>query len=197
MNTLTIEEKYLSLGGSNSFLGSPQKSKDSCPDQNGIYRNFANGVIIWHPEFGAHEVHGGIFKEWKHNDYERGFLGYPISDEMDWTTDDLRKILPPEDVYLTWGHKGFPIGEWLKTNILNRETQSLGRYSQFQGGCITWWDGFLPSNKEKHEWVWRRDQSFYIPTAASTTEHKYLSTGGANGLLGAPQGDEHTCSDIF
>lgn len=62
-------------------LGSP--STDILPnsDSTGYYQKFLKGYIFWHPQFGAHEVHGGISDKWDNFDRESGALGYPISDE--------------------------------------------------------------------------------------------------------------------
>jgi uncharacterized protein with LGFP repeats len=64
-------------------LGSPYSDILSTSDSKGYYQKFSNGYILWHPQFGAHEVHSGIAKKWENLDRENGILGYPISDEHD------------------------------------------------------------------------------------------------------------------
>ena len=46
------------------------------------YQNFTEGAIYWKRDIGAHEVHGGIYNKWKELGLERGFLGFPVTDEM-------------------------------------------------------------------------------------------------------------------
>jgi uncharacterized protein with LGFP repeats len=50
-------------------------------DNRGHARDFANGSIYWTPQTGAHEVHGDIRVKWAQEGGERGFLGYPETDE--------------------------------------------------------------------------------------------------------------------
>jgi hypothetical protein len=64
-------------------LGSPSSDILSTGDSKGYYQKYYNGYILRHPEFGAHEVHGGISDKWNNLDRENGILGYPISDEHD------------------------------------------------------------------------------------------------------------------
>jgi hypothetical protein len=45
------------------------------------FNHFQGGSIYWTPETDAHEVHGAIHEEWSQLGWERGFLGYPTSDE--------------------------------------------------------------------------------------------------------------------
>jgi len=73
-----IGDKYLALGGERGFLGAPLTDQADAP-HGGRFNRFQNGVIFWHPETGAHEVHGAIVQEWQ----EVGGVefGYPITDE--------------------------------------------------------------------------------------------------------------------
>lgn len=80
-------------------LGNP--SSDILPngDSKGYYQKFYKGYVIWHPQFGAHEVHGGISDKWNDLGRENGALGYPISDEHD--TDGGRQS-DFEKGHITW-----------------------------------------------------------------------------------------------
>ena len=64
-------------------LGSPSSDIQPTIDSKGYYQKFLKGYIFWHPQFGSHEVHGGISDKWGQLDRENGALGYPISDEHD------------------------------------------------------------------------------------------------------------------
>lgn len=77
-------DKYASLGshrGTRGFLGLP--TSDTVPTVDGVgeISRFQWGVIVWTPETGAHEVHGGIRWKWSSLGGGAGSLGYPISDE--------------------------------------------------------------------------------------------------------------------
>jgi len=89
-------------------------------------------MIFWHPNHGPCEIHGGILNEWKDHDYERGILGYPISDEADWTVNDLKSMLPHTDLYSGWMKKDAPFGRWLQDTIINGSLTKIGRWSQFE-----------------------------------------------------------------
>lgn len=68
--------------GSELVTGYPVTDEIPCPDTRGRYNQFAAGwSIYWHPDTGAHPVHGGFRSWWAANGWERGKLGYPLSDE--------------------------------------------------------------------------------------------------------------------
>src|SRR5262249_51355299 len=84
-----IQEKWMSLGGSTGFLGSPVTDEMATADGIGRFRHFQGGSIYWHPETGAHEVHGDIRKKWASLGWESGVvsafgwqIGYPLTDEL-------------------------------------------------------------------------------------------------------------------
>ena len=105
-----------------TMLGNPVGNETTCPDAVGRYRHYERGSIHWHPDTGSFETHGAIRDYWAKLGWENSFLGYPVSDEKDYTTDD----------YII-GVMGDPyIDNYPKTII-------LGRCSFFQGGCIVWW----------------------------------------------------------
>lgn len=52
------------------------------PDGKGRYNHFEHGSIHWHPAHGAFEVHGAIRDKWAALGYETGWLGDPMSDEL-------------------------------------------------------------------------------------------------------------------
>lgn len=120
-----ILDKYLRMGGPESFLGFPVKDQtsayqsrydsgfrrklagrrfysghnDSKYVRKGQYVNFESGSIYWQPDTKAHEVHGSIRKRW----------------------------LETGGVFTA----GFP-----KTDELNARED--GKYSEFQHGAILW-----------------------------------------------------------
>lgn len=77
-----IMPKWIALGGSKSFLGYPVSDDTLAPDRKGRYVHFQHGSIYWSPGTKAHEVHGFIRDKWAALQWERGALGYPVSDEF-------------------------------------------------------------------------------------------------------------------
>lgn len=76
-----IRRKWEKLGWERSFLGYPLTDETATPDKVGRFNHFQGGSIYWHPQTGAHEVHGAIRAKWKALGWERSFLGYPKTDE--------------------------------------------------------------------------------------------------------------------
>jgi uncharacterized protein with LGFP repeats len=85
-----IRDKWASLGWERSALGYPVTDESVTPDKAGRFNHFsstrnlsnANASIYWTPTTAAHEVHGLIQVKWASMSWERGCLGYPISDEL-------------------------------------------------------------------------------------------------------------------
>ena len=77
-----INDRYLAVGGTDSFLGQSLSEEGTCSDGFGGFRQYEWGSIYWHPYTGAHEIHGDIYSFWANNGCEKGPLGYPISDEL-------------------------------------------------------------------------------------------------------------------
>jgi uncharacterized protein with LGFP repeats len=73
--------KYQDLGFEHGFLRLPLTDELGTPDGMGRFNHFEGGSIYWTPDLGAHEVHGGIRALWASLGWERGWLGYPVTDE--------------------------------------------------------------------------------------------------------------------
>lgn len=78
-----IREKYRSLKEYWGVLGFPTTDQMTTPDRIGNYNHFQNGSIYHTPYTGAHEIHGAIRAKWAGEGWERRWIGYPESDEMD------------------------------------------------------------------------------------------------------------------
>ena len=78
-----IRQHWYALGGVN-WPGLPLSDETGTPDGVGRFNQFTGGVIYWTPGTGAHEVHGDILGRWTALGREKGYLGYPTSDEGDW-----------------------------------------------------------------------------------------------------------------
>lgn len=87
-----LRDKYNSVGGltpGGTLLGYPiQDQIPQLPDGQGQMARFQNGVIYWHPTYGAHPVVGGVLTQWSASGYESGPFGYPIRDERIYTPEN-------------------------------------------------------------------------------------------------------------
>lgn len=156
-----IDDKYASLGGPNGLLGRPFDAGAGSQEMptasgRGRCRDYEHGSIYWSPQTGAHEVHGGIRVKWAQLRGERGFLGFPTTDETG-TPDGRGRFNHFEggSVYWTpqtnahevhgairdeWQRRGwersrlgYPISDEKNTS------DGRGRWSDFEGGAILWW----------------------------------------------------------
>lgn len=78
--TFFINAKYTELGGSDGVLGRTVSAVAATPNKAGFVRVYQSGSIYWHPQVGAHELHGPIRVRWSELGGEQGFLGFPSSD---------------------------------------------------------------------------------------------------------------------
>jgi LGFP repeat-containing protein len=99
-----ISDKYAQLGGAAGFLGQPTIPETWAPDGEGRYRHYEGGSIYWHPRTGAHEVHGLIRQRWAQLKWELGYLGYPVTDEIN-TVDGGGRVSRFEGGELIWREK--------------------------------------------------------------------------------------------
>lgn len=80
----SILQKWAQLNWENGPLGYPVTDETTTPDGIGRFNHFENGgSIYWTPDTGAHAVWGDIRKRWESLGWERSYLGYPTSDEVD------------------------------------------------------------------------------------------------------------------
>ena len=73
-----VRDRWAALGWEHG-LGYP--TTDTTPISGGTYSHFQRGSIYWSPATGAHQVGGAIRDRWAATGWERGYLGYPTSDE--------------------------------------------------------------------------------------------------------------------
>lgn len=64
------------------YLGFPVTDETGTPDGRGRYNHFEGGSIYWTPTTGAHIIIGYIRETWAAQGWERGGLGYPLTDEL-------------------------------------------------------------------------------------------------------------------
>ena len=147
-----ISDKYAQLGGAAGFLGQPTIAETVTPDGVGHYRHYTSGSIYWHPRTGAHEVHGLIGQRWAQLNWEQGYLGYPITDEID-TVDGGGRVSRFEGGELIWREKTntvhevkasdlvvelpFPAGETWKVTQAHG-VEGIDPASHFNGFAYCW-----------------------------------------------------------
>jgi hypothetical protein len=78
-----IRDKWTSLDAERGLLSYPLTDELTTPNLAGRFNHFQWGSIYWTPTTGAHEVHGAIRAKWASLGWERSFLGFPTSDELD------------------------------------------------------------------------------------------------------------------
>ncbi|WTW95688.1 aryl-sulfate sulfotransferase [Streptomycetaceae bacterium NBC_01309] len=150
-----IFTKYRSTGRESGYLGFPTTSEMGTPDGRGRYNKFQNGSVYWTPQTGARAVQGAINTRWGQVGWERGVLGYPLTDEV--TTPDGRGRFThferggsiywtpwtgAHEVYGairdTWASLGWERGR-LGYPTSGEYTPAAGqRRTNFEGGYILW-----------------------------------------------------------
>ena len=153
-----IFAKWASLGYERSFLGYPKTDECNSLAPNSKYQRFIWGTMCWFPgQTEAFEVHGAILNRWGQLDWEKGLLGFPITDETA-TTDGIGRYnhfrngsiywkpsVSAHEIYGSiknyWVSKGsesnpdlgYPISGELFT-----KAGSKNRYNDFENGVLVW-----------------------------------------------------------
>jgi hypothetical protein len=160
-----IRAKWRTLGWEAGVLGYPATGELGTPDGRGRYNHFSkNGrtvdaSIYFTPELGAWSIHGAIRVAWAASGYERGPLGYPVTDELvcpdkighfnHFSTDFSKQTGsvywtpttgahyvrgPIRDAWKATGWEGGRLGY----PISDEKATPTGAISRFQGGTITY-----------------------------------------------------------
>ncbi|HSL44507.1 MAG TPA: hypothetical protein VK897_13810 [Anaerolineales bacterium] len=85
-----VRLKWGSLGGENSTIGFPTSDQLTTPDTRAQYNHFENGTIYIVDQRPPVAINGPIRTAWAAADWERGPLGYPVSD-----ADQMRPSVSP------------------------------------------------------------------------------------------------------
>ncbi|WP_432510145.1 excalibur calcium-binding domain-containing protein [Kineococcus sp. SYSU DK001] len=177
---------WAGTGWENGFLGYPVSGEDPSA-AGGVYQNYQGGTLYWSPPTGAHSVSGAFHGLYGSLGYERGFLGYPASQEVPIRGGVLQRFQggtaywsPSTGAHtvsgaflglygrLGWedGCLGYPATQELPST-------GSGAYQRFQGGTAYW------------------SPSTGAHALCGVFLDAYGSTGWENGSLGYPTSDEY------
>jgi len=148
-----IDGKWGALGWEMGPQGYPVTDEQPSADGVGRYNDFQNGSIYWTPTVGAQSIQGAIKAKWAQDQWETGFLGYPLTDERT-TPDGIGRYndLQGGSLYWTpatgahsvqgvirdsWVAQGWERGP-LGYPTSDEYTVPGGRQSDFQGGTLFW-----------------------------------------------------------
>lgn len=112
-----ISDKYAQLGGAGGFLGAAQTVEKKTPDGVGSFQHFQGGSIYFHPQTGAHEVHGLIRQRWANLGWELSYLGYPMTDEIN-LADGSGKVSKFQGGELIWRSATNLVSEVKSTDLV-------------------------------------------------------------------------------
>jgi uncharacterized protein with LGFP repeats len=151
-----IRQKWANLGWERGPNGYPITDEADAGSGKGRFNGFQNGTIIW--KRGTNEaftVYGAIVAKWGEQNWDKGFLGFPVTDELGtpdgigrfnhfeggsiyWTPNTgahlIYGLIRQKWANLGWerGPNGYPISD--EEDAENGQ----GRSNNFQNGLIIW-----------------------------------------------------------
>lgn len=198
-----IKDKWASLGWENSFLGFPTTDETTTPDGFGRFNFFEGGAIYYHPNLGTYAVPKMIAEVWKKEGWEKGKLGYPVSDEIIKNNNSVQ--------YFEFGAAISTKASPYKV-IYNSFRANYGLYTKWRatGGIDSYLGDLITPNKNypkmfKYHFVEFQNGFIYEnPGVNSAFVIKkgpifdyYASKKWETGYLGLPISDEITSRDNF
>lgn len=148
-----IDSTWGVLGWEMGAQGYPRTDEQPTVDRIGRYNDFQNGSIYWTPTTGAQSIQGAIRDKWAQNQWETGFLGYPLTNEQP-SADGVGRYNDMQGgaIYWspatgahsvhgairdTWAAQGWETGP-LGYPISDEYAVAGGRQSDFQHGSLFW-----------------------------------------------------------
>jgi uncharacterized protein with LGFP repeats len=150
-----IRDAWGGAGWEGGRLGYPTTDQRATPDGRGAFVFFQGGSVYWSPATGARVVFGPVRDTWQATGWEKGPLGFPVSD-VAVTPDGVGQYghFQGGSVYWTratggrwlgtairdaWAATGWEGGRLGYPTISQRATpDGRGAYAFFQGGSIYW-----------------------------------------------------------
>lgn len=198
-----IIDKWAAMGWENSYLGFPVTDETATPDGFGRFNFFEGGAIYYHPHLGTFAVQRLIADVWKKEGWEKGKLGYPISNEIIKNNNSVQlfefgavistKASPYKVIFNSYRNKGGVYTKWkytggvdsylgdLITGNKNYHRPHDFHFAEFQHGFIY----ENPNLKGQPAFVIKKGPIFDY----------YAKKGWEAGSLGFPISDEATSSD--
>ncbi len=149
-----IRDKWNALMAERGVLRYPVTDELGSPDGVGRFVHFQRGSIYWTPRSGARMITGAIRDKWAGLGWERGFLGYPITDEMAALGAGRFNHFQGGSIYWSpatgahvvyggirdkWAAQGWERGKLgFPTSDEESASDGVGRFSNFQNGSIYW-----------------------------------------------------------
>lgn len=154
-----IRSKWAALGWEKSPLGYPTTDELNASSGKGRFTNFQGGTIIW--KTGASQafaVYGFIYAKWGEQSWDKGYLGFPVTDETStpdgtgrynhfenngsiyWTPNTGAHIIKGY-IRTAWADQGWErgrLGYPMTDELVTEGTNGKGRHSIFEGGAIHW-----------------------------------------------------------
>jgi uncharacterized protein with LGFP repeats len=150
-----IRWTWAEQGWERGSLGYPLTHESGTPDGRGRYNHFEGGSLYWTPQTGAQALGGPIRQTWAELGYERGALGYPVTDgtgtpdgrgrynhfqggSLYWTPETGARFIAGS-IRGTWAALG-----WEKGALGYPTSHELGtpdgrsRYNDFERGAVYW-----------------------------------------------------------
>jgi LGFP repeat len=148
-----IRDRYRAPGNPDGWLllGYPTTDETATADGVGRYNHFERGSIFWHPQTGAHEVHGAIRDLWAQLGWERSELGYPTSDEAPLDGGARRSRFQHGSIYWTPGFGAVALFENLQGPASGDRLPEIGHDG------LVWYVSFLDEHVQSLDQILRDD----------------------------------------
>lgn len=187
-------KKYSHIGYEKSVLGYPVTNEVKIRDS-GTYQRFQRGNMYYTPRYGSKLVYGSIFTKWGELEYEKGPLGYPITDEVT-VTEGKGAYSEFELGIIYWSAKTGSHEVYGRIRDAFKENGGLekvgypttgerevptktGKYNHFENGSIYWKKG--------------QKKAIFVP---KWVVNVWADLGWENGILGYPVGEVETVDGI-
>ena len=148
-----IRDRWAAGGWETGQLGYPLTDERCGLTGGGCYQRFVGGSVYWSPATGARAVRGAIRARWGSLGWERGSLGYPLSEEIcGLRNGGCFQVYQRGSLYWSpasgahpvsgaiqaaWGRAGWEAGS-LGYPTRAAYAVSGGVAQRFQGGTLTW-----------------------------------------------------------